>query len=195
MKQFCAIAMFLMVSLPMATQAAWQLDNDASAVSFNSIKNGQVVESHYFDSISGGIEANQATVNIDLSSVETAIAIRNERMQAMLFETGMYPVAMVTADLDSVDIDAVKSKPTSTLDLPITIALHGKQASVTVPVLVTHTADRITVTSQRPVVIQASTFGLAAGIEALRKIAGLQSITLAVPVSFSLSFEEVQAEN
>ena len=195
MKQFRAIVIFLLISLPMATQAAWQLDNDASSVSFNSIKNGQVVESHYFKSINGSIEANQASVSIDLSSVETAIGIRNERMQAMLFETGTYPVATITAILDREDVAALQSKATSTLQLPITIELHGQQANATVPVLVTRSADRITVSSQRPVIIQASTFKLAAGIEALRKIAGLQSITLSVPVSFSLNFEALQLED
>ncbi len=195
MKQLRAIVIFLLISLPMATQAAWQLDNDASSVSFNSIKNGQVVESHYFKSINGSIEANQASVSIDLSSVETAIGIRNERMQAMLFETGTYPVATITAILDREDVAALRSKATSTLQLPITIELHGQQANSTVPVLVTRSADRITVSSQRPVIIQASTFKLAAGIEALRKIAGLQSITLSVPVSFSLNFEALQLED
>lgn len=195
MKQLRAIVIFLLISLPMATQAAWQLDNDASSVSFNSIKNGQVVESHYFKSINGSIEANQASISIDLSSVETAIGIRNERMQAMLFETGTYPVATITAILDREGVAALQSKATSTLQLPITIELHGQQANATVPVLVTRSADRITVSSQRPVIIQASTFKLAAGIEALRKIAGLQSITLSVPVSFSLNFEALQLED
>lgn len=195
MKQLRAIVIFLLISLPMATQAAWQLDNDASSVSFNSIKNGQVVESHYFKSINGSIEANQASISIDLSSVETAIGIRNERMQAMLFETGTYPVATITAILDREDVAALQSKATSTLQLPITIELHGQEANATVPVLVTRSADRITVSSQRPVIIQASTFKLAAGIEALRKIAGLQSITLSVPVSFSLNFEALQLED
>lgn len=195
MKQLRAIVIFLLISLPMATQAAWQLDNDASSVSFNSIKNGQVVESHYFKSINGSIEANQASVSIDLSSVETAIGIRNERMQAMLFETGTYPVATITAILDREGVAALQSKATSTLQLPITIELHGQEANATVPVLVTRSADRITVSSQRPVIIQASTFKLAAGIEALRKIAGLQSITLSVPVSFSLNFEALQLED
>ena len=195
MKQLRAIVIFLLISLPMATQAAWQLDNDASSVSFNSIKNGQVVESHYFKSINGSIEANQASISIDLSSVETAIGIRNERMQAMLFETGTYPVATITAILDREGVAALQSKATSTLQLPITIELHGQEANATVPVLVTRSADRITVSSQRPVIIQASTFNLAAGIEALRKIAGLQSITLSVPVSFSLNFEALQLQD
>ena len=68
MKQFRAIVIFLLISLPMATQAAWQLDNDASSVSFNSIKNGQVVESHYFKSISGSIEATPGFTKSSITS-------------------------------------------------------------------------------------------------------------------------------
>jgi len=44
------------------------------------------------------------------------------------------------------------------------------------------------VVSERPVVISATQFGLAEGVESLRKIAGLPSISVAVPVSFVLSF-------
>lgn len=191
MKQFLRIASYLIVSLPIAVQAAWQINNDASAVSFNSIKNGQVVESHYFHTVTGNIDGTKAIVNIDLSSVETAIPIRNERMQSMLFDIGVYPMATVTAELNAKAIANLKTTGAATLILPVTIDLHGQQANATVAVFVTQTADRITVTSQRPVVIQASTFGLTAGLESLREIAGLQSITLSVPVSFSLSFEEI----
>jgi len=39
------------------------------------------------------------------------------------------------------------------------------------------------------VVVNASLFNLADGVEALREIAGLPSISAAVPVSFVLSFD------
>ena len=44
------------------------------------------------------------------------------------------------------------------------------------------------VSSLNPIVIHASQFSLAEGVESLRKVAGLQSIDLMVPVSFDLRF-------
>ena len=45
------------------------------------------------------------------------------------------------------------------------------------------------VMSEKPVVVNAPLFNLADGVEALREIAGLPSISAAVPVSFVLSFD------
>ncbi|MED5420009.1 MAG: YceI family protein, partial [Pseudomonadota bacterium] len=42
----------------------------------------------------------------------------------------------------------------------------------------------------RPVIVNAWEFALGEGVEALRAIAGLDSISLAVPVSFVLAFDE-----
>jgi hypothetical protein len=44
--------------------------------------------------------------------------------------------------------------------------------------------------SKKPVVVNAPEFKLAEGVEALREIAGLPSISLAVPVSFVLAFDQ-----
>ena len=48
--------------------------------------------------------------------------------------------------------------------------------------------DAVRVESLGPVMVSAEQLGLATGVEALRAIAGLNSITPMVPVSFSLLF-------
>ncbi len=53
--------------------------------------------------------------------------------------------------------------------------------------------DRLMVVSEQPVVVNARDFGLVPGVEALRKIVGLSSISLAVPVTFVLVFEAIRA--
>ena len=56
-----------------------------------------------------------------------------------------------------------------------------------VPVKVTKLAnDAYDVTSLGPIIIHASQFALSGNVESLRKIAGLQSIELMVPVTFDL---------
>jgi len=46
------------------------------------------------------------------------------------------------------------------------------------------------VTTNRPVIVNAWEFALGEGVEALRAIAGLDSISMGVPVSFVLAFDE-----
>lgn len=50
--------------------------------------------------------------------------------------------------------------------------------------------DKLTVSTTAPTVINASSFKLEGGIQALQDVAKLSSITLAVPVTFSVTFEE-----
>jgi hypothetical protein len=50
------------------------------------------------------------------------------------------------------------------------------------------------VTSLGPIVIHASQFALSNGLESLRKVAGLQSIDLMVPVTFALRLVKVEPE-
>jgi hypothetical protein len=50
--------------------------------------------------------------------------------------------------------------------------------------------SRIEIQPAQPIIIGAGLFGLAAGVEALREVAGLPSINPNVVVDFSLSFDE-----
>mgnify|MGYP003311122456 FL=1 len=50
--------------------------------------------------------------------------------------------------------------------------------------------NRLMVATKQPLLLNASALGLADGIEQLRAIANLPSISLAVPVTFQLLFEK-----
>jgi len=55
-------------------------------------------------------------------------------------------------------------------------------------VIAVTTDDKLVVSSKNPIMIQASDFGLVAGIQKLQELAKLPSIATAVPVSFVLTF-------
>ncbi len=77
------LAMLLLAPCGMAW-AEWELDNSQSAVNFVSIKNGSVGEVHSFASLVGYIgAAGNVQLTINLDSVETLIAVRNERMREL----------------------------------------------------------------------------------------------------------------
>ncbi len=72
----------LLLGLSTNVLADWKLDNNHSSVNFISVKNDSVIEQHHFRNISGSVSKDgQVKVVIDLTSVDTQISIRDERMK------------------------------------------------------------------------------------------------------------------
>jgi hypothetical protein len=125
-----------------------------------------------------------------LGSVDTGIEIRDDRMRDMLFDTGHYENATLVADVDLERLDELGLGQSMELTIEGILSLHGESATLNIEVIVARlSSSTLLVTSKRLVVVNALAFKLAEGVEALRKIAGLPSISLAVPVSFVLEFE------
>lgn len=172
--------------------SAWQLDNDKSSVSFISTKKSDVAEAHHFNQLSGNIENNgQVNFVIDLISVDTNIAIRNERMKEFLFNTETFPKARFTAQLDMNKFNSIAKNSSGVMKLTGEINLHGHFQKVMVDVLVAKLSDKaFIVSSIKPILLNADKFALGAGIRKLKELAKLPSISNAVPVSFVLSFNQ-----
>lgn len=180
----------LILAAPLS-YAEWTLSPDSS-VKFLSTKNTNITEVHEFTQLSGSVsDKGKAEISIDLTSVETGISIRNERMQSMLFNVSDYTSATVSADLPDTMILALKNGETATSVLPLTLELHGEKKDIEADVLATAAADgHVIVTTQSPVLVNAGEFKLAKGVEALREVAGLDRISTTVPVTFTLLFTE-----
>jgi hypothetical protein len=112
-------------------------------------------------------------------------------MQEMLFNTGLFPTAGLTATVDADQISKLKAGQMMVSALEGELSLHGQSSPVTAELVVARLSDdTLLVTSQKPLVVQAGNFGLVEGVEKLREIAGLPSISNAVPVSFVLTFKK-----
>ena len=169
--------------------AQWELDSEHSAINFISVKNSAIAETHSFGGLVGYIgKTGNIQLNIDLASVETLIPIRNERMRELLFETADFPSATVSAEIDPAVLEEVAKGGTVSTEVPVRLNLHGVEEALSVPVTVFSDGGSLSVVSSRPVVINAADFGLASGVEALREVAGLNSISTAVPVTLNLRF-------
>ena len=172
-----------------AQAASWALDEGASSVHFVTAKNAVIAETHEFLAVSGAVDAGEAAVTIALGSVETLIPIRNERMREMLFEVASFPEATLTAPVGQGRLEALAPGESVEQRLSGTLALKGQSSPLELAVRVSRQgADAVRVESLGPVMVSAEQLGLAPGVEALRAIAGLNSITPMVPVSFSLLF-------
>ena len=170
--------------------ADWELDNAASVINFATIKNDSVGEINTITALDGSISASGAAqITIHLASVETLIEIRNERIRSLLFETATFPVARVEAQVDPALMAGANGGAVHQVDLPVSLALHGVQRDLTaqVSVLLENDGDLLVFTTH-PVLVNAADFGLDNGVEALRNVAGLKSISNVVPVTLQLKF-------
>jgi len=185
------VSLLLASCASMPTHADWVLNSDASTLSFVSTKAVNIAEVHTFSMLEGTINSDGAVrISIDLASVDTGIDIRDDRMQEMLFETRSFSRATLTttADTDMLKNLAVGESISDAIEGQL--ALHGQTVPLTFEVIVTRTSESgILVASRKPVVVNAPLFGLEAGVERLRVVAGLPSISTAVPVSFVLAFD------
>ncbi len=182
----------LLLSLSLlSTQAfaAWQLDSDASQLSFTSIKKNSIAENHHFEQLSAQIDDNQLSMVIELASVESLIPIRNERMQKMLFNVAQFPKAVIEADLAPY-LGSLRLGHQVLKSVPVTLNLHGQKQQLMLDLTVVQTARQLIVSPTKAVLVNATDYKLEQGIEALRKIAGLDSIAQSVPVTFNLVFNQ-----
>ena len=171
-------------------QADWSI-NDTSRVGFVSIKNNVIGENNAFQRVSGGIsDAGVVMVSIDLTSVETGVGIRNERLQKMLFNVASFPQATVSAQLSDAQLVALKSGGSVAETVSVSVALHGETVSKQVELAAAQAGDTVRVTTTQPIVITAAEFGLEAGVAALQQIAGLNAISRSIPVTVDLKLSK-----
>ncbi|MBB3046426.1 polyisoprenoid-binding protein YceI [Litorivivens lipolytica] len=172
------------------------LDKDVSQLNFGSIKNNTVAELHRFTTLSGEIDRNgKAVITVDLASVDTRIDIRDQRMKEHLFQVTKFPSAVYTASIDIENISDMEVGNIQQRRLKGELDLHGHKKPLELLVrIVRGTGGAFTVFTVEPAFISVSDFALGAGVDKLQEIAGLSSITRAVPVTFSAVFREKEAE-
>ncbi|MDG1025013.1 MAG: YceI family protein [Gammaproteobacteria bacterium] len=174
-----------------AAQAHWSLDNEASSLSFVTVKAEHVAEAHSFDRLSGTIGDNgDVEITIELASVNTMIQIRNERMQEMLFETNMFPEATISGSIDLDALTDMDAGASTGRQVDFELSLHGQSVALAADVQITRTGEGAVVSTLKPIIVMSDAFALTAGVEKLREVAGLPSISRAVPVSFTVVFEQ-----
>lgn len=183
-------AMSAMAATPLL--ADWVLDPERSHLSFISIKSKDIAEIHSFEKMSGRVDdEGQVDLALMLDSVETLIPIRNERMREVLFKTTDYQKATLQAKVDSAVLNGMEVGEIGELVGEARLSLHGETQPMTMHLQIGKIAPGLLmVASRKPLVVDAEQFGLGEGVEQLREIAGLESISHAVPVSFVMTFVE-----
>ena len=188
-RSFFVQAATLLITLVMtgSAHAGWDV-TASSRVGFVSIKNNSIGENNVFEQVTGSIsDAGHVAVSIDLTSVETGVDIRNERLKRMLFEVAKFPTARVQATLSASQLDALKTAGSVGETVKVTVSLHGMSVDKLAALSVGVSEDGLRVTSTQPIVVTAQDFDLESGVAALQAIAGLNAISRSIPITVDLS--------
>ena len=168
---------------------AWQIQPKASSLTFNTTKAaaagvGGVVETMQFTRYAGGLDANGGIhLNIDLSSVDTGIDIRDERLRTIFWKIASIPSVTFVGQIKPDDQKKLL-KESVVLDVEGELAMAGITKPVKAQLLVTPADGKLWVSTRRPILVKAADFDLAAGAELLRAIMGLNFLASNVPVNF-----------
>ena len=179
------------VTIEAENTGPWNLNSDASSLNFVTIKNGSVAEIGTFAAFDGKVtEEGTAAFTIVLDSVFTNNETRDPRMRQYLFETDKHPFLTANTTIDLVGLSDLAVGDGRRTPLNLSVNMHGITYKIEALATVTRIGvNKVLVVNEAPLLIEASDFGLEAGLEKLRELAKLESITPVVPITFSLTFE------
>jgi polyisoprenoid-binding protein YceI len=175
--------------------APLQINSAASSLSFNTTKSGAVgvggiTETMQFTRYEGGLDAQgRIALKIDLSSIDSGIGLRNERMQSLLWNVGQYPSVTFTAQLSPETVQKLHQTP-MLVDVEGQLTMAGQSKPVKTQLQVTPVAGKVLVSTRRPILVNAADYGLTAGVEALREVMGLSYMSTTVPVTLNLELSK-----
>ncbi|VAW05918.1 hypothetical protein MNBD_ALPHA01-1209 [hydrothermal vent metagenome] len=189
-KLTATLAFFLLAIIP--ARADWILDMENSSLSYGSIKKNSVGESNSFRRLDGRItDQGDITLLIDLASVETWVDIRNARMKEFFFETNEFPTAELRGRIDMAKFEKLRIGGQQAVEVSFDLDLHGFQQTFDAQLVVLRSGEKTVVVIPGDIIfLDAEKFNLLPGLEKLKKLAKLPSISSSVPISFYLTFNQ-----
>lgn len=172
-----------------ALAEGWTLDGGASNLSFGSIKNNWNGEVHSFSGLTGSVSKDGAVdINIDLTTVETNIDIRNERMLEHVFKAAKS--AKITAQIDMAEVNGLAVGESKVLDVEGSVDVVGTGVDLDAQMFVMRVSEgKALVSTNGMIFLDVEEAGLNAGVDKLMELAGLDGITRSSPVTMRLMFD------
>ena len=186
-----AAAIFIASSLfSSAAYADWILDAENSNISYGTVKNDMIGENNTFKKISGHLNNDgQIDIEIDLSSIDTLIEIRDGRMRDIVFKVSENATAKLSGEIDLKAYDNQEIGTSRIIETTVSLELVGQKLEHDVKLLVTRLAkNKVMVTPHGVMFIDADDYDLVDAIEILRNLAGLDSIASVISMGFYLTF-------
>jgi outer membrane protein OmpA-like peptidoglycan-associated protein/polyisoprenoid-binding protein YceI len=168
----------------------WVLNSSQSNVYMQTEKLENTIEKHRFTSVEGNVSKDgDATIKIDLNTLDTGIDLRNVRMRFVLFETFKFLNAIITARIDKSKLTELATRSRISYTLMAKVNLHGIVRDIQIPVEISRVNDTtVTVSTIKPVDVSAETFDFMKGISKLSDAMGGIRIVPAASITFDLTF-------
>ena len=167
------------------------------ASGFGSIKKDKIGEVNSFSGLKGTVDADgKADVTIDLTTLETNIDIRNERMLEHVFKGA--GEAQLTAQLDMDEVKGLAVGEMAVVDVEGALSLLGVSTELDLEMVVVRLAEnKVMALSNDMVFVGTEELGVTAGIDKLMELAKLPGITRTSPVTlrrvFTSDMKKVEA--
>ncbi|WP_237218012.1 c-type cytochrome [Ruegeria lacuscaerulensis] len=167
----------------------WTLSPEGSHLAYGTIKKDTVGEVNSFTNLSGHVSPDgKAEIEIDLSSVETNIDIRNERMIEHVFRNA--GTATLTAQIDMDEVKALAVGQTAVVDVEAALSLIGTDVEFDTEMFVLRVSEKsVMVSTNDMVFLSTEDAGVNAGVDKLMELASLPGITRTVPITARLFFK------
>jgi len=175
-----------LLSLQSFAADTFNVVTDFSSVSFATIKKQYVIEPATISGVTGNLdESGKFAVFVPVANIDTAVAIRNERLNALFFNSSANPIIAISGQFDLTSL----TQPISKMIVPADVSFYGNNKTFNFPVIITKTDNSITVNSYAPVIVKASDFGIpAANLTQLAATVGGLALSDSVPVNINLVF-------
>ncbi|WP_052265436.1 YceI family protein [Ruegeria sp. ANG-R] len=169
--------------------AGWTLNPETSHLAYGTVKIDDVGEVNSFTNLSGHVgDDGTVEIDIDLSSVETNIDIRNERMIEHVFRKAA--TATLTASIDMAQVSKLHVGANTTVEVDAKLSLAGTEVDFYTDMFVLRLSDTsVMVSTNDMVFISAEEAGVTVGVDKLMELAELPGITRTVPVTARLMFD------
>ena len=185
------LALALALSSSLVSAANWQLDNSQSALHFVSVKNDVVAETHQFKQLTGNWDGSKVSISIPVSSLDTLIPIRNERIWQYVLQAEQFAAITVSAELKQDAVAKLAVRDSMLLELPLNVTIATETVALNAKLRITKlSANTLQAVTEAPLMLNTGSFKLTDGVAKLQELAGLKSIDALVPVSFTVRFNQ-----
>ena len=170
--------------------AAWTSVSDQSSIAFGSIKKDVAGEVNHFENVMATVsEDGKVEIKIDLTSLETNIDIRNERMAEHVFKGNAE--ATIVGEIDMDEVKEIAPGDTGLVDIEAVLMLAGLEVEIEAEMLVAPLSpNRVLVTTSDFIFVSTADLGIDEGVDMLMSLAKLPGITRTTPISVRMVFEK-----
>ncbi len=169
----------------------YSVDSNNSVVMFSVVTKQYIVEPAVFRNIGGSIsKLGYIEIDIDVSSIDTHIPLRDKRLKHVFFKIEEFPMAHIMTKIDMNKLESIPHY--KQMEISATLEFYGNSKEVKLNILVARICEnKLLIVSMEPFIVDASDFGVpASNMIELSKRAGNIEISDEVAVTFVLSFKK-----